>query len=92
MKNLAVHESNSAVDKKATGSRLIVNYIINPIKSGIFGFSAFFSILLITKLFSYWIGTYDEFAIDLDDVLLSVIGFILVFLIKFLENFKQEES
>ena len=92
MKNLAVQDSRSVVGKKAIGSKLLVNYVLNPIKSGIFGFSAFFSILLITKLFSYWIGTYNEFTIDLDDVLLSVIGFILVFLIKFLENFKQEES
>ena len=92
MKNFAVQESRSIVGKKLAGSKLLVNYVLNPIKSGIFGFSAFFSILLITKLFSYWIGTYNEFTIDLDDVLLSVIGFILVFLIKFLENFKQEES
>lgn len=89
MKDIAYREAESASTKK---NSLLMNYVINPIKSGIFGFSAFFSILLVTKLFSYWIGTYDEFAIDLDDVLLSVIGFILVFLIKFLENFKQEES
>lgn len=92
MKEIAYRESKSGSQKRLRGKIMIWDYVINPIKSGIFGFSAFFSILLVTKLFSYWIGTYDEFAVDLDDVLLSVIGFILVFLIKFLENFKQDES
>ncbi len=92
MKDVAVRESNSSSEKKVTEPGIFLSYIVNPIKSGIFGFSAFFSILLVTKLFSYWIGTYDNFTVDLDDVILSVIGFILVFLIKFLENFKQEES
>ena len=89
MKGIAFRQSMST---RKLNSGIVMNFIVNPIKSGIFGFSAFFSILLVTKLLSYLIGTNDTFSVGLDDVLLSVIGFILVFLIKFLENFKQDES
>ena len=47
---------------------LLASYVVNPIKSGLVGFTAFFSILVVTKLFSYLIGTYEEFVIDIDDV------------------------
>jgi hypothetical protein len=92
MKNIAVSVTkNESVLKNQNGG-LLRNYVLNPIKSGLFGFAAFFTILLVTKLFSYWIGTYSELVVDIDDVLLSIIGFILVFLIKFLENFKQADN
>jgi len=92
MKNIAVDANKQESRIKSVNGNLISMYVFNPIKSGLFGFAAFFSILLVTKLMSFWIGTYDEFIVDIDDVLLSVIGFILVFLIKFLENFKQNED
>ena len=70
----------------------IKNYLIVPLKAGVFGFAIFITILLMVKLFSYIIGTYDYFAIELSDIELSVIGFVLLFLIRFLENFKEEEE
>ena len=72
--------------------RVTRDYVFIPIKSGIFGFATFFTILVITKLLSYGIGTAEYFLIDAYDVLLSGIGFILVFLIRFLENFKEKSD
>lgn len=68
------------------------DYVLSPFIAGVFGFIAFFFILIVTKYFSYFIGTYDNLALDWDDAFLSSIGFILVFLIRFLENFKEEGS
>lgn len=67
-------------------------FIFNPIKSGVFGFLLFFVVLLITKSAGKLIGTVPEVKIDFEDALLSSIGFIMFFLIKFLENFSGEKS
>jgi hypothetical protein len=69
---------------------LLKNYILLPLKSGIFGFAIFITILLVVKLFSYLFGTYSYFAIEISDIELSGIGFVLLFLIRLLENFKEK--
>ncbi|MFH1195174.1 MAG: hypothetical protein V1720_05650 [bacterium] len=66
------------------------NFILLPIKSGLFGFLTFISILIATKYFSYLVGVDANFTIEIDDVYLSLIGFVLLFLIRFLENFKPQ--
>ncbi|MGE5400245.1 MAG: hypothetical protein ACM3S2_07565 [Ignavibacteriales bacterium] len=68
------------------------SYILNPIKGGIFGFATFFTLLLGIKYFSYFIGSQPKFYVDITDVILSLLGFLLVFLIKFLENFQEKET
>lgn len=62
------------------------------IKNGIAGFVIFFSILLFTKLLGSMIGAQYKFNLAVEDILLSVIGFVLLFLIKFLENFKPKKD
>ncbi len=70
----------------------VKDYFLSPFTAGVFGFIAFFCILIVTKFFSYLIGSHDTLALDWNDAFLSSIGFILVFLIRFLENFNQEGS
>jgi hypothetical protein len=70
----------------------VKDYFLSPLVAGVLGFIAFFCILIVTKFFSYIIGTYENLALDWNDAFLSAIGFILVFLIRFLENFKEEGS
>ncbi len=69
----------------------ISEYVIAPVKSGLAGFAAFFSILILTKALGHLLGTQPTFEIVLDDVFLSSIGFILVFLIRLLENIKEKD-
>jgi membrane-anchored protein YejM (alkaline phosphatase superfamily) len=85
----SVDQKTAKKEEKNVGS-VARNYFLIPTKSGIFGFATFFTILVITKLLSFAIGTAEQFTIDIYDVLLSGIGFILVFLIRFLENFKED--
>jgi len=63
--------------------------VLMPLKSGILGFTTFFTILAITKYLSYIIGSTNVFTIDIEDIMLSFVGFILVALIRLLENFKE---
>lgn len=70
---------------------LLTNFLVKPIISGIVGFLLFFFILVATKWLSYVLGTQEGFAIEIDDLFLSSIGFILIGLIKLLENFKEKD-
>ena len=92
MKEISV----SGVEEKKGKSReslfSVKNHLLEPIKSGLFGFSIFITILIAVKLFSYIIGSYGYFAIEITDVQLSFIGFVLLFLIRFLENLKEQEA
>lgn len=88
--------SSDSDSKKYNGKNSIFyavkDYILSPFAAGVFGFIAFFCILIVTKFFSYLIGSHETLALDWNDAFLSSIGFILVFLIRFLENFKEEGS
>lgn len=72
---------------KSTFNKLV----LYPIRSGLFGFILFLIVLVITKFLGRLIGTAPKVTIDAEDFLLSVIGFVMFFLIKFLENFSSEK-
>ncbi len=71
---------------KDSSISLFKTFFIEPISNGLFGFALFFSILLLTKGLASFLNIQKGFSIDFDDVILSLIGFILLFLIKLLEN------
>jgi hypothetical protein len=50
------------------------NFVFTPIKSGIVGFATFFSILLLTKLAAYLIGSESTFTVEIDDVVFCGTG------------------
>ena len=66
-------------------------YLLNPLSTGLAGFAAFFSLILFTKLLSYFIGINDDFNLGLNDVIYSFTGFIFAAGAKFLEFFGKEE-
>lgn len=70
-------------------SLLLLKYIFYPVQAGLFGFSLFFTTIFISKYLGYIVKNSPEFIIDINDVILSLLGFILLWLIKFLENFKS---
>ena len=91
MKEILISSLEKEEGKNITTSIKWKQYLLNPLKSGLFGFAIFFTILLVVKLFSYAIGTYNFFVIEITDIELSLIGFVLLFLIRELENFKEKE-
>ncbi len=92
MKGLAVKRAGTNEKKQSVFFQSLKCFVLKPIETGLIGFATFFTILIITKYLSYLIGTVEEFIVDIEDLILSAIGFILMFLIKFLENFKKEEA
>lgn len=69
----------------------IKKFFVTPCISGLCGFAMFFSILVLTKILSYYIGSMKYLEIDIVDVELAGIGFILTFLIRILQNFKESK-
>lgn len=70
----------------------ILNFIFKPALGGIWGFIFFLSVLVVTKFLGCCVGTIEKFNIELEDYYLALLGFVLVFLIKVLENFRGKEN
>lgn len=68
----------------------LLKYIYYPIRAGFFGFSLFFTTIFLSKYVGYLVKNTKIFKIDINDVILSLLGFILLGLIKLLENIKSE--
>ncbi len=68
----------------------VKTYLLNPLFNGLVGFSAFFTLIILTKLFSYIFGLSDEFAITINDIIYSLTGFVMAAGVKFLEFFSKE--
>lgn len=66
-------------------------YFINPLTSGIMGFAVFFSLIFFTKLFSYLFGISDIIGFGINDLILSLTGFVFAAGAKFLEFFGKED-
>ncbi len=67
----------------------IKTYLLNPLSAGLAGFAALFSLMLMTKLFSYILGMI-LFNLGLNDVIYSLVGFIFGAGAKFFEFFGKE--
>ncbi|MBZ0181886.1 MAG: hypothetical protein K8F60_05475 [Melioribacteraceae bacterium] len=78
--------------KKSKAKELINKFAWQPLKSGLIGFIAFFVVLVVTKLLSFLIGTRDIFHIEVEDLTVSFIGFILLYLFTFVEQFKDSRE
>jgi hypothetical protein len=66
-------------------------YLINPLSNGMAGFAAIFSLILISKLLGYFLGSYETFNVGMSDVIYSLTGFVLGAGIKFFEFFGKED-
>ncbi|MFH1196494.1 MAG: hypothetical protein V1720_12395 [bacterium] len=71
---------------------MLKKFILDPLLGRLYGFSIFFTILLLTKLFVFTIEIDYLFMVDIGDILLSSIGFLLMFLIRLLSNFKMNKQ
>lgn len=82
--------TKSRAENDGSGKRS-KHYFLPAVKSGISGFIAFILVLITVKLFSSFIGIETDFKLSTDDVFLSLIGFVLLFLIRLLETFQLKK-
>ena len=68
-------------------------FFLLPIESGLFGFAAFFIVILTTKLLHILLfKSHEIFEILIDDVYLSLLGFGLTFIMKLLKIISTRQS
>lgn len=93
-----MEQINSVQEKISSGysvnfkNPFLLNFIYYPIRAGLFGFSLFFTTIFLSKYIGFAVKNSNEFRIDINDVVLSLLGFILLGLIKLLENFKPVQN
>jgi len=91
MKGIVVSKTGQRKEKTIP-KKFLSNYILKPIFSGLWGFAFFLLMLISLKYLGSVIGPMKNFKMDFEDVLFSLIGFLLIFLIKLLENIKGVEK
>lgn len=64
-------------------------YFLHPFNEGVFGFSIFLIILFVGNYLTYLTGVENKVNISSNDVLLSTLGFICLFLLDILKHFKK---
>lgn len=87
MNSIPSTNDENVVENKSQFFISLKKYLLFPIKAGFYGFALVFSIILLLKLLSFIFGINDVFNLDLMDVMLSSVGFFLMFLIYVLKNF-----
>lgn len=71
---------------------LAMDYLLKPVASGLYGFAAFFLVIVISKFFGNLIGSAQGFKVDISDVDISFLGFFFLFLINLLKNIQKNRS
>lgn len=69
---------------------ILQNYFLAPALSGLYGFTLFFSTLILAKGLGALVGSIPQFNIDIKDAELSILGFVFLFLIRFLKNYTPD--
>jgi hypothetical protein len=90
MKGAILHNKQTN-NVKYSGIEFLYRFFLQPVKSGLYGFAAFFTVLIFTKIFWYVLGFRDIFSVSTDDVALSLLGFVIVFLFRIVQNFKPAD-
>lgn len=88
MKGVIVHSTRTKVLNPVI-IQLLLNYLFLPLKSGLYGFAAFFTLLIVVKTVVSLLGYGEEFIVNTGDVLQSSLGFVLVFITRLVQNIKN---
>ncbi|MGD8307693.1 MAG: hypothetical protein PVF17_13630, partial [Ignavibacteria bacterium] len=91
MENVSVSESSSKSENQEFFS-LLNYFLLQPIKSGLYGFLAFFIVLALAKGVLYFVGISEKYDLNVDDAVFSLLGLIIVSIAKLVENIKDKET
>lgn len=87
------HKTSQFMEESIQRNSFLKNlkiYLGNPLYTGMMSFAALFSLILLADLFGYLIGTNETVSIGIQQVIFSLIGFVLGAGVKFLEFFGKE--
>jgi hypothetical protein len=71
----------------------LIKELFKLFEQGLFGFALFFTLIVVLKLIVCFVLNYETyFTIDMTDLHLSTVGFILTFLIALLKRLSEESE
>jgi len=73
-------------------NHVLLHYFLVPLKAGLYGFAAFFTLIIAIKTVASLLGYNEEFIVTTGDVLQSSLGFGLVLIIRLAQNIKKLHS
>ncbi len=68
---------------------IIRDFLLKPSAAGMGGLAGFLTVILISKYLGLLVGTVKRWKIDISDVMLSLVGFVLLYLISFLKSLQK---
>lgn len=71
---------------------IVYNYLINPLKTGIIGFSLFFTIILFVKMINVVFFKGSFLLIEKEDIFLSLLGFGIAFVLTIANNLSRKKD
>lgn len=83
-------KSRNYKDNKVPVKKFIRNFFTLPFEIGLYGFSAIFTVIVTFRILSYILKFQEVFRITINDLLFSLWGFIIFFLLTILKHFKKE--
>ena len=90
MRGVILTKVRVETEKRNNLKRFIKYYLLKPLLAGISGYLVFFTLLIISNYLGYLIGNRTSFQIDFTDLLLSLLGFVFIFIIRLKENTKRK--
>lgn len=76
MKTLT-HSNSVQISASLTETKKINSYVFKPIKAGFLGFATIMMLIFFINLISFVVGSTENFGLDIIDLLLAGVGFIL---------------
>ncbi len=87
VKQEVITKPDNISTNSSKSTSIIMNYIVIPLRAGIFGFLIYFAVIAFTKFIAYSLGISDDFTLGNYDLLLSSVGFLYSFLYHLIKNF-----
>ncbi|MEE9430503.1 MAG: hypothetical protein V3V16_05640 [Melioribacteraceae bacterium] len=83
------NNSNSTLQENKVSIGGFITSVITSLRVGSFGFAIVLSLIIITKLLAFSIGSKELFMLNLNDILISSWGFIILSFSKFISYQKK---
>ena len=88
MRGVVLTKIRGEKENKINFGILFQKYMLVPLSRGFLGYLSFFILLIISKYLGFLIGNRASFQIDYTDFLLSLLGFVFIFVVKLRETTK----
>ncbi len=89
---MEIFSKSTAINVHTKSNEILEHPLFNALKFGAKGFITFFLTFLVVTTLAYITGISNSFDIGIREVISSIAGFLLLFLVKIMETKKEEKG